>query len=122
MKYDEIPRTSKRRLEEASRIGSQLQILRKAVGMTQKEAALRSGLSRSTAVLIEAGDERRTLTQVLRYLDAISPQTTFLDLLQDNVAAVKNMKVRNVPQRIRGPRRASSLSSETSALGDNYDF
>jgi len=37
--------------------------LRKARKMTQAEAAARAGLSRSTAVLIEAGDPSRTLAQ-----------------------------------------------------------
>ena len=91
--------------------------------MTQKEAAIRSGLSRSTAVLIEAGDERRTLTQILRYLDAISPQTSLLDLLQENVEAIKNMNANNIPQRVHKPRTAlpSSLSNQ-SAPSDKYDF
>lgn len=106
MKYDETTRTSKDRLKEASMLGKKLHALRMATRITQAEAAARAGLSRSTAVLIEAGDESRTLSQLLRYLDAISPHTSLLALLTDDIAAVKNMQADSLGKRVRMPRRS----------------
>ncbi|MFA9286340.1 MULTISPECIES: helix-turn-helix transcriptional regulator [unclassified Comamonas] len=105
MKYDETTRTSKDRLKEAAMLGKKLHALRMAMRITQAEAAARAGLSRSTAVLIEAGDESRTLSQLLRYLDALSPRTSLLALLTDDIAAVKNMQADSLGKRVRMPRR-----------------
>lgn len=120
MKYDETTRTSKDRLKEASMLGKKLHALRMAMDITQAEAAARAGLSRSTAVLIEAGDESRTLTQILRYLDALSPCTSLLALLTDDIGAVRNMNANALRKRVRAPRstRAYVESPQASmALG-----
>ena len=71
MKYDESLRTPEARQKEAEQIGARLRTLRIARGITQSDAAARAGVSRSTAVLLEQGDESRTLSQVLRYLHHI---------------------------------------------------
>ncbi len=89
MKYDESLRTPEARLKEAEQIGAQLRTLRIAHGMTQSEAAARAGVARSTAVLLEQGDESRTLSQVLRYLHALEPELTLAGLLTDKSAAVR---------------------------------
>lgn len=89
MKYDESLRTPEVRLKEAEQIGAQLRTLRIARGMTQSEAAGRAGVSRSTAVLLEKGDESRTLSQVLRYLHALEPELTLAGLLTGKSAAVR---------------------------------
>jgi transcriptional regulator with XRE-family HTH domain len=89
MKYEESLRTPDARLKEAKQIGSQLRTLRIAHGMTQSEAAARAGVARSTAVLLEQGDESRTLSQVLRYLHALEPELTLAGLLTDKSAAVR---------------------------------
>ena len=89
MKYDESLRTPKVRQKEAEQIGTQLRTLRIARGMTQSEAAARAGVSRSTAVLLEQGDESRTLSQVLRYLHALEPELTLAGLLTGKSAAVR---------------------------------
>ena len=89
MKYDESLRTPEVRLKEAEQIGDQLRTLRIARGMTQSEAAARAGVSRSTAVLLEQGDESRTLSQVLRYLHALEPELTLAGLLTGKSAAVR---------------------------------
>lgn len=90
MKYDETLRTPANRLAEAQQFGLMLQELRKANEMTQSEVAARAGISRSTAVLIEKGDESRTLAQVLRYLNAIEPELSLVGLLQGQSSAVRN--------------------------------
>lgn len=89
MKYDESLRTPEARLKEAEQIGARLRILRIARGITQSDAAARAGVSRSTAVLLEQGDEGRTLSQVLRYLHALEPELTLAGLLTDRSAAVR---------------------------------
>jgi transcriptional regulator with XRE-family HTH domain len=89
MKYDESLRTPEVRLKEAAQIGAMLRTLRIARGMTQSEAAARAGVARSTAVLLEQGDESRTLSQVLRYLHALEPELTLSGLLTDKSAAVR---------------------------------
>lgn len=89
MKYDESLRTPEVRLKEAEQIGAQLRTLRIARGMTQSEAAARAGVSRSTAVLLEQGDESRTLSQVLRYLHALEPELTLVGLLTGKSAAMR---------------------------------
>lgn len=89
MKYDESLRTPEVRLKEAEQIGAQLRTLRIARGITQSEAAGRAGVSRSTAVLLEKGDESRTLSQVLRYLHALEPELTLAGLLTGKSAAVR---------------------------------
>ena len=89
MKYDESLRTPEARLKEAEQIGAQLRTLRIARGMTQSEVAARAAVSRSTAVLLEQGDESRTLSQVLRYLHALEPELTLAGLLTGKSAAVR---------------------------------
>lgn len=116
MKYDETHRTPQQRVDEASEVGRKLAVLRKAKRMTQAEAAARAGVSRSTAVLIEAGDPSRTLAQVLRYLDAISSSTTLLSLLTGDVPALRVAQAQAVPKRIR------SSTARSVAEGERYDF
>lgn len=115
MKYDESLRTPKPRLDEAAGIGRKLALLRKARHISQAEAAARAGVSRATAVRIEAGDPGRTLAQVLRYLEAISSGTSLLDLLSGDVPALRLAQAAAVPKRVRMPAQAPSE-------GDPYDF
>jgi hypothetical protein len=62
---------------------------------------VRAGVSRSTAGLIEAGDPGRTLSQVLRYLNAISPGSTLLELLQDTDPALVTLRQSEETKRVR---------------------
>ena len=110
MKYDETLRTPANRLAEARQIGLLLQELRKANEMTQSEVAARAGVSRSTAVLIEKGDESRTLAQVLRYLHAIEPELSLVGLLLAQSSAVRNKLAHH-------PMRQHLQLSNASALG-----
>lgn len=69
-------------LEQSRRIGHLLARLRLARRVKQADAALRAGLSRNTAYRIEQGDPGLAIGQVLRYLDAIAPGSTLVDLLR----------------------------------------
>ena len=118
MKYDESLRTPEVRLKEAEQIGAQLRTLRIARSMTQSEAATRAGVSRSTAVLLEKGDESRTLAQVLRYLHALEPGLSLAGLLTGQSAAVRVFNEVPRVQRVYKPKASAGRKAEK----DPYDF
>jgi DNA-binding XRE family transcriptional regulator len=91
---------------EARKLGATLARLRIARGLKQDEVALRAGLSRNTAYRLEKGDPGLAVGQILRYLDAIAPGKTLLDLLRDTDPALAALSVKE--QR----RRASGMSKE----------
>jgi transcriptional regulator with XRE-family HTH domain len=101
MKREEAPLLTPSRLQEARELGTRLARLRMARRMRQADAAARAGLSRSTAVLIEKGDIRRTQAQILRYLDAVAPGVTLLALLQEADPSLKALSERELTRRVR---------------------
>ena len=84
MKHDEKLLMPEERIEESAQIGAKLARLRVARGIRQVDAAVRAGMARSTAVLIEKGDPGRTLAQIFKYLEAIAPGVSLLELLQND--------------------------------------
>ncbi|MFH7042051.1 helix-turn-helix domain-containing protein [Paucibacter sp. JuS9] len=88
-------------LEQGRRIGQLLARLRLARRVKQTDAALRAGLSRNTAYRIEQGDPGLAIGQVLRYLDAIAPGSTLVDLLTEADPALVSLTVREQTQRVR---------------------
>ena len=107
-------------LQEASAIGQKLQQLRIAHGMTQSDVAARAGISRSTAALLEQGNESRTMSQILRYLHAIEPELTLLDLLTEQSGAVRSFNNANKVQRV--SRKNASNTANIAPAKDKYDF
>lgn len=101
MKYADRTTLPAEVLADAKDIGDKLSRLRKARRILQSEAAVRAGLSRSTAVLLESGDPGRTLSQVLRYLNALSPGATMLDLLNQTDPALKALQQKEATKRVR---------------------
>jgi len=101
MRHDEVALLSEEGRGQARELGSKLARLRAARKLRQADAAVKAGLSRSTAALIEAGDPRRTLAQVLRYLEAIAPHLTLLDLLQETDPSLKALAESEVTRRVR---------------------
>jgi DNA-binding XRE family transcriptional regulator len=91
---------------EARKLGATIARLRIARGLKQDEVALRAGLSRNTAYRLEKGDPGLAVGQILRYLDAIAPGKTLLDLLRDTDPALAALSAKE--QR----RRASGMSKE----------
>lgn len=81
MKKVEAKLLSADELMNAKEIGERITRLRLARNVLQADAAVRAGLSRPTARKIEQGDPGRTLGQILRYLSAIAPGMTLLQLL-----------------------------------------
>lgn len=88
-------------LDQATQLGRRLARLRLARGIKQTDAALRAGLSRNTAYRIERGDPGLAIGQMLRYLDAIAPGSTLLDLLSESDPALAALAARERTQRVR---------------------
>lgn len=86
---------------ESQKLGLKLARLRIARGVKQVDAALRAGLSRNTVYRIERGDPGLAFGQILRYLDAIAPGQTLLDLLSESDPALTTLEARERKQRVR---------------------
>ncbi|KJS73919.1 MAG: XRE family transcriptional regulator [Comamonadaceae bacterium BICA1-1] len=87
--------------EACARLGLLLARLRLARKVKQTDAALRAGLSRNTVYRLEKGDPGLALGQVLRYLEAIAPGCTLLDLLSEQDPALLTLAEREKTQRVR---------------------
>ncbi|MGA1326707.1 MAG: helix-turn-helix domain-containing protein [Rubrivivax sp.] len=101
MKVSQSALLSPRQLDECARLGQLLARLRMARKVKQADAALRAGLSRNTAYRLEKGDPGLALGQVLRYLEAVSPGSTLLDLLSEADPALVALDAREKTQRVR---------------------
>ena len=88
-------------LLQAQHIGAALARLRTARGVKQADAALRAGISRNTAYRLEHGDPGLAMGQVLRYLDAIAPGSTLLQLLQASDPSLLALAHKEQTQRVR---------------------
>jgi transcriptional regulator with XRE-family HTH domain len=86
---------------EAQKLGAALARLRIARGMKQDQAALRAGLSRNTAYRLEKGDPGIAVGQILRYLDAIAPGKTLLELLTETDPALTALGAKEKRRRAR---------------------
>lgn len=101
MKINQASVLSPHQIDECRHLGELLARLRLARKMKQADAALRAGLSRNTAYRIEHGDPGLAIGQVLRYLDAISPGSTLLDLLSERDPALRALGEREKSKRVR---------------------
>lgn len=86
---------------QSTRLGELLARLRVARKVKQADAALRAGLSRNTAYRLEKGDPGIAVGQVLRYLEAIAPDSTLLDLLAERQPELLALAAREKTQRVR---------------------
>ena len=86
---------------EAKKLGATLARLRIARAMKQDQAALRAGLSRNTAYRLEKGDPGIAMGQVLRYLEAIVPGKTLLELLSETDPALAALGAKEHRRRAR---------------------
>jgi transcriptional regulator with XRE-family HTH domain len=76
--------------------------LRIARGIKQHQAAMRAGLSRNTAYRLEKGDPGIAVGQILRYLEAIAPGRTLLELLSETDPALFLLDAKEQYRRVRG--------------------
>ena len=102
MKVSQSAVLSSSLLLQAQQIGGALARLRKARGVKQADAALRAGISRNTAYRLERGDPGLAMGQVLRYLDAIAPGSSLLQLLLESDPSLGALEQREQTQRVRG--------------------
>jgi DNA-binding XRE family transcriptional regulator len=86
---------------EAKKLGVAIARLRIARAMKQDQTALRAGLSRNTAYRLEKGDPGLAIGQVLRYLDAIVPGKTLLELLSETDPALTALTAKEQRRRAR---------------------
>jgi len=87
---------------EVQKLGATVARLRIARGVKQDQAALRAGLSRNTAYRLEKGDPGIAVGQILRYLDAIVPGKTLLELLTEADPALAALSAKEQRRRARG--------------------
>lgn len=106
MKRNEQSLMTPARLDEARQLGEKLARLRTARRIRQSDAAIRAGISRSTAVLLEKGDLSRTQAQILRYLEAIAPGVSLLSLLKEDDPSLQALAAREATQRVRALSKA----------------
>lgn len=93
-------------------IGASLARLRIARRMRQEDAAIRGGISRRTAGMIEKGSPQVAIGQIARYLDAIVPGKTIQQLLRETDPSV--IALSSTEQR----RRARTLTEAERAKLD----
>lgn len=101
VKYEEKQLMTPEQVAQALLVGERIARLRIARNVRQADAAVRAGLSRPTATRIEAGDPGRTLAQVLRYLGAVAPGMTLLQLLRGDDSSIVALAEREKRQRVR---------------------
>ena len=82
-------------------LGAKLARLRIARRVRQEDAAIRAGISRSTASLIEKGAPSVAIGQVIRYLNAIAPGKDLGRLLGETDPAVVALGMLERRQRAR---------------------
>jgi DNA-binding XRE family transcriptional regulator len=86
---------------EVKKLGTALARLRIAHAMKQDQTALRAGLSRNTAYRLEKGDPGIAVGQILRYLDAVVPGKTLLELLSETDPALAALSAKEQRRRAR---------------------
>src|SRR5579862_866621 len=102
MKVTQSALLSPAQAAEVGKLGAALARLRIARGLKQDQTALRAGLSRNTAYRLEKGDPGIAIGQILRYLDAIVPGKTLLELLSETDPALAALGAQERRRRARG--------------------
>ncbi|MET3518121.1 transcriptional regulator with XRE-family HTH domain [Pseudacidovorax sp. 1753] len=101
MRVDQTTPLSDKQLRAAQELGSAVSRLRVARRVRQEEAAVRAGMSRNTAYRLEKGDPGIAIGQVLRYVDAIAPGLSLVDVLMQRDASLKALEAREKTTRVR---------------------
>ena len=102
MKVTQAALLSPVQADGAKKLGAALARLRIARGLKQDQTALRAGLSRNTAYRLEKGDPGIAIGQILRYLDAIVPGKTLLELLSETDPSLAALGAKERRRRARG--------------------
>jgi len=88
-------------LTQLKELGDRFSRLRIARKIPQSEAALRAGISRTTASQIERGSPSVAIGQVVRYLDAVAPGKTIAQILNETDPSVVTLAITERRQRAR---------------------
>ena len=91
---------------ECAQLGDLLARLRVARQIKQADAAIRAGLSRNTAYRIKRGEPGLAMGQLLRYLDAIAPGMTLVELLTESDPALLQQQREDQRRRVRSLTQA----------------
>src|SRR6516225_3143284 len=102
MKVTQSALLSSSQAAQAKNLGAALARLRIARDLKQDQTALRAGLSRNTAYRLEKGDPGIAIGQILRYLDAIVPGKSLLELLSETDPALAALSAKERRRRARG--------------------
>lgn len=102
MRTDQTTQLSPDQLRQAEQLGSAVARLRAARRVRQHDAATRAGMSRNTAYRLERGDPGIAIGQVLRYVDAIAPGLSLVDVLSEQDPSLKALHAREKTRRVRG--------------------
>lgn len=106
MRIDQQLALGSKQLDQSAEIAQGLVALRLARRVRQSEAAIRAGLSRATAQRIEKGDPGVAIGMLLRYLDAIAPGMTLMQLLNGDDPSIDALNRRLRPRRVRDLNKA----------------
>src|SRR6201998_895034 len=101
MKVTQSALLSPSQTEEARKVGAGLAGLRRARGVEREQAALRAGVSRNTAYRLEKGDPGIAMGQILRYLEAVVPGKTLLELFSETDPALAALTAKEQRRRVR---------------------
>ena len=101
MRIDQTTPLSSHQLRAAQELGYAVARLRVARRVRQEDAAVRAGMSRNTAYRLEKGDPGIAIGQVLRYLDAIAPGLSLVDVLSQRDPSLKALEAREKTTRVR---------------------
>jgi transcriptional regulator with XRE-family HTH domain len=101
MKVTQLSMLSPELAREAEHLGMLIARLRHARGVKQQEAAVRAGISRNSAYRMEKGDPGLAIGQILRYLEAIAPGKTLLELLSQSDPALITLGAQEKKRRVR---------------------
>lgn len=106
MKKDQSTLLTADHLDQLRHVGACLARLRLARRVRQADAAVRAGIARSTAALIEKGSPSVAFGSVIRYLDAIAPKVSLSSVLMEDEASMKDLTFNEKTQRARGLSKA----------------
>ncbi len=102
MKKDQSQLLTSDHLDQLRHVGACLARLRLARRVRQADAAVRAGIARSTAALIEKGSPSVAFGSVIRYLDAIAPRTSLAAVLMEDESSMQSLTFNERTQRARG--------------------
>jgi DNA-binding XRE family transcriptional regulator len=101
MKVNQSAALNPELIAKAKDFGMKLSRFRIARGVKQADAALRAGLSRNTVYRMESGDPGVAFGQILRYVDALAPGITLLQIMSESDPSLAALNYHERTKRVR---------------------